>query len=62
MNSTLNFSADAYRKVVEGFFDLLVSRYCNKEKCESLLIEKIKQVSRESNIIFGSLLVIDVLQ
>ena len=57
----MNFSADALRKVIEGFYEHLLSDIYDPRSCEKLLIKKVKEVSIEQNVVFGSVFVIDIL-
>jgi len=62
VNSSLNFSADALRKLIDGFFEhLLTEDHSTFEQWEALLKKKVKDVSIESNVAFGSVFVIDIL-
>lgn len=47
VDSTLNFSADALKKVIEGFYEHLITKQYNSIESEELLIRKIKEVSIE---------------
>ena len=66
VNTTINFSADAYRKLLERFFHALLSdsRRGNLvlKDYEELMHTKIKEISKEMKIYLGRREIVDILK
>ena len=61
-SSTINFSADFYRKVLEKIFiDIVELNTINRKLLEKFLILKVQQISDENSIFLRGKAIIDIM-